>query len=133
MSELPGFPIKEDLTIWQGMRFHKPFFLKQDDSSWYDTTGYTARMHIRPAADSATLTLALTTANGRLVTGYSTTAKGVTYTGGVLITISATDTATLPARFVGGYDLEIIPPSGNEADADKLAYGRVVVNGEYSR
>ena len=132
MSDLPNFPIREHLVIWQGMKFSKPFFLEKADGTWYDTTGYTARMHIRPSAGSATLTLECTTENGRLATGHSATVNGVAYTGGVLISIPATDTDDLEGGFVGGYDLEIIPPSG-EADAEKLAYGRVVVNGEYSR
>ena len=124
---IPNFPIRDDWHIDQGSRFEW-YYALATDSGYYDTTGFTARAHIRTSKDAATITLALTTANGRLTTGYALGG----HTGGVLVSIPATDTAGLPGNSILVYDLEIIPPSG-DADAEKLAKGYVYVDGEVTR
>ena len=135
MSRQDGFPIHEEIEVWQGTKWSRYFWFVRSDGTAYDTTGWTARMHVRTEPESPTILLELTTENGRLATGQTKTVGAVTYTGGVLISIPATDLTAangITGGLVAGYDLEIIPPSG-EADAEKVAYGRFTVNGEYTR
>jgi len=76
----------------------------QRQITWKDSAGapinlstYSARMQVRPTTDSTTLTLELTTANGRLTLG------GAAGTIDILVLASA---MTMTGEFV--YDLELV-------------------------
>lgn len=91
------------------------------DGQLVNLTGYTARMQIRPSVASSTLTLALTTENGRIALGGAA--------GTITLTISATDTATLTAgRYV--YDIELIAAGGT---VTRLLQGVLVVTANVTR
>ena len=129
-----GFPIEHDITARQQYAWSETFFLEKRDGTWYDTTGFTALLQVRETPEDETVLLELSTENGRILTGYSTTVDDVAYEGGVIISATASDmdSTLLPAGMVAGYDLKLIPPSGTE-DAEPLAEGRFCVQGAYSR
>jgi len=84
-----------------------------------DTTGYTARMHIRARYGSSTIALNLSSSNG---IDFSTT-------GIISIHATATQTAAVePGKYV--YDLEAVAPDGV---VTKLARGTVRVVAEVTR
>lgn len=85
-----------------------------------DLTGWTARMQVRPAVDSGTITLDIDTTDGGIELGGTE--------GTVTILISATATAALTAgSYV--YDLELV--DGTEVTA--LLAGAFVVAPEVTR
>lgn len=91
-----------DLCLQQGATFRRVIRWKAD-GALVDLTGYTARMQIRATAEAATTLLDLTTENNRIALGGAA--------GTITLSISATDTAALPAgRAV--YDLELVAPDG---------------------
>jgi hypothetical protein len=67
-----------------------------------DLTDYTARMMIRNHPEAADALLSLTEADGITLGGAA---------GTILITLTATQTATLPARALV-YDIELVSPAG---------------------
>lgn len=87
-----------NFTIEQGATFERTITVRDSDDELFDFSGYTARMHIRPEVDSATILATLTTANGGIVLGGAA--------GTVAINITATATAGIQVD--GVYDLEII-------------------------
>jgi hypothetical protein len=94
-----------DLTIEQGATFSLVITYKDNDTP-IDLSGYTARMQVRATAESATVLIELTTANGRIVLGpWSGGAAGT-----ITLTIAAADTAALTAGRAL-YDLELISGS----------------------
>lgn len=89
-----------------------------------DATGWLARMDIRQAREkTSSLILALTIANGRI---------GLSSGGGYLVislSVPASATKNLPFNGVGHFDLELIPPSG-EDDAFRALQGTIAYSKE---
>jgi hypothetical protein len=112
-----------DITIEQGSVFNLHLRYKDSLGAVIDLTGYTARMQVRKSVKSNDILLTLTTENG-----------GITL-GGALGTINikaiAEHTALLTIRS-GVYDLELVPPSG-EDDTFRLLEGNVMVSPEVTR
>lgn len=123
-------PVKKDLEIWQGKTYDMPFTfgraIKDENGIVVDTEatnlgGYTARMQLRPTVESETVTLELTTENGRI--------EIEAEYGIVRLFLTATETAALA---VGSYkyDLELITASGRVYGP---LYGKVKVKAEVTR
>jgi len=91
-----------DLLIEQGASFSQVVTYKEAGVA-INLTGYTARMQVRSTLESASTIVELTTANSRITLGGAA--------GTITLTISATDTAALPAGR-GVYDLELVSGSG---------------------
>lgn len=104
-------PIKWDLVgedaIVQGSYWNKPQALTYLDVNGnvvvWDTTGYTARMHVRANIESA-VALELSTANGRLVVGEPNTT--------VRLVLTAGATMNVPDFGMGVYDLVLTDQYG---------------------
>lgn len=89
--------------------------------SLVNLSGYTGRMQVRADVESSDTILSLTTSNGGLTLG------GVA--GTVLITVSATESATLTAGdYV--YDLELVSAGGT---VTRLVQGQFTVRPEVTR
>ena len=123
-------PVKKDLEIWQGKTYDMPFTfgraIKDETGNTVDTqvtnlAGYTARMQLRPSVESETVTIELTTENGRIVIE---PAYGL-----VRIFLTAEETAALPVASYK-YDLELITASGRVYGP---LYGKVKVKAEVTR
>lgn len=123
-------PVKKDLEIWQGKTYDMPFTfgraIKDEEGEIVDTevtnlAGYTARMQLRPSVESETVTIELTTENGRIVIE---PAYGL-----VRIFLTAEETAALPVASYK-YDLELITASGRVYGP---LYGKVKVKAEVTR
>lgn len=106
----------------QGATFSQVVTWKDSARTVINTTGYTARMHVRETADSNTTVLVLTTENDRIsVDG----ANGI-----FELTVSASDMANVTAdKYV--YDLEIVAPVSGTVN--RLLYGNFVVRAEVTR
>lgn len=113
-----------NFTCNQGATFSRTITWKNAANAAYDLTGYTARMHVREAVESANTVITLTTANSRITLGSNAATKGQ-----ITLTISAADTANLtPAIYV--YDLEVVSGGGV---VDRLIEGNFVVKAEVTR
>lgn len=113
-----------DLVLERGAKFAVEFAWTDDEGVAHDVDGYTARMQIREdIGDDADPILDLTSAAGDI------TVDGAA--GTFLVEVPATDTADVAADS-GYYDLEILP-AGVEADAIRLAEGRVFVSPNVTR
>jgi hypothetical protein len=96
-------PIKYTLICWQGKTFEKIFYFKDAQDNIINLSGYTARMHIRPAIDSDTITIELNTENDRIIINGDD--------GSVTLYIADEDSEGIdPGTYK--YDLEIISASG---------------------
>lgn len=122
---------KYNLTMWQGSTFGLAITVKDANNAVQNLSSYTARMQIRPAYNSGTVTETLTSANGEI----TITAE----TGNVSLELAATRTANIsvdldssskPPRSTYVYDLELIDGAGK---VSKLLFGDVVVYGEVTR
>lgn len=111
---------KYNIIIEQGATFRLPLTWKSSDGAPYDLTGYTARMQVRQYKEAGTALVNLTTENGGIALG------GIA--GTVVVTISATTTATLPAC-EGVYDLELI----NGSTITRLLEGKATISREVTR
>lgn len=110
-----------DMVIDQGATLSRTITWKDSSKTLINLTGYSARMQVRPEVASTTLTIELTTANGRITLGGAL--------GTVTLTISAADTSALvPGRYV--YDLELVSSAGV---VNRLIMGNFVVRGEVTR
>lgn len=113
---------KAKLSIDQGATFRKQFIWKTGTPATpVNLTGYTARMQIRPAVESATVLATLTTENGGIALG------GAAGTIDLFLSHTAT---TAFAWEEGVYDLELITPAG---DVLRKIAGVVVVTREVTR
>lgn len=81
----------------QGATFQRQLTWTDSTGTAVNLTGYTARMQVRPTVDSSTLTLELTTSNGRITLG------GAAGTIDLLVLASA---MTMAGDYV--YDLELV-------------------------
>jgi len=110
-----------DMVVDQGATLSRTVTWKDSTKTPIDLTGYSARMQARASATSATTVIELTTVNGRIALGGAA--------GTVTLTVSATDTAALPAgRYV--YDLELVSAAGV---VNRLIMGNFVVRAEVTR
>jgi hypothetical protein len=105
----------------QGATLSRVFTWTDSAKKPYDITGYTARMHVRPTVESTTLTLELTTENGRILLGGGE--------GTVALYIAANNMVTVAeGKYV--YDLELSAPGGI---VTRLVQGNFVVRPEVTR
>jgi hypothetical protein len=105
---------KYNLICDQATTFNWQFQIKNDSTPW-DLTNYTATMTVRPFVGASTTTIVASTANGRI----SLQAQGR-----VVVNISASDTANIPAsRYV--YDL-VLDSGGT---VTRILEGKFVVTG----
>lgn len=89
-----------DITALQGKTFVLSSQYTEDDDTPVDLTGRSGRMQVRPSRDSATVTLELTTANGRFLFPDAED-------GQVQFQVPASDMAALlPGNYV--YDSELV-------------------------
>lgn len=115
---------KYDLLLEQGSLFTLDLIYKDGTGTPIDLTGYAARMQIRQkhsSPDPAALTFSTT--DGSIVLG------GVDGTIHVEASAEATSGVEIKA---GVYDLELIPPSG-EDDTFRLVEGTVTISKEVTR
>lgn len=114
-------PLTGDLEIKQGATWVMEFYYVDSTGTAINLTGYTARLQIRSDYEATSTLASLTSPSGGLVI---TGASGL-----VTATISAADTAALPAgQFV--YDLEIISSGGV---VTRMAEGPGVISREVTR
>lgn len=109
-----------DLTIEQGAYFELAGTLYVDDAHTepFDFTGYTMRGQIRKKA------------HGELLATFECTLGGAAGTWAAVI--GATDTAEIPATnatHTWVYDLELVPPGGEDA-VERFLMGSVTVSAE---
>lgn len=98
MDASQKFPI----TIYQGATFVQELYYVDADENAINITGATAIMQVRRTVDNEDVLIELSIANGRIVVDGAS--------GGITLTILATDTVNLPAgEFV--YDLFVTLPS----------------------
>lgn len=122
----------QQLDIDQGAYWAQQLYWTDENDDPVVLTGYTARMQIRKRVTSTEDLLELTTTNGR-ITLHTGVLPGGTSPYNILLSISAADTASLPAtpqdhRWY--YDLELVPAGGQVV---RLMQGRVVVSPEVTR
>lgn len=105
----------------QGATLDRTLTLKDSAGSLANLTGFTARMQVRTAAGSSSVTLELSNDNNRIILGGPL--------GTVKLKVSAAVTAALtPSDYV--YDLEITAPNG---DVTRLVEGKFKVKAEVTR
>lgn len=110
-----------DFTIEQGATFTATVTWRDANDALVNLTGYTARMQIRSAVTSPTVTLELTDSNGRITLGGAA--------GTVALTIAAADTEAIGAgTYV--YDLELVSAAGV---VTRLLEGGITVKAEVTR
>lgn len=110
-----------DIIVEQGATFTLAMTWKDSAGSAVNLTGYTARMQVRPAADSTGTLLTLTTENGRIALGGAA--------GTITLTVAASDTAALTAG-TGVYDIELVSGGGV---VTRLLQGSVTISREVTR
>jgi hypothetical protein len=108
-----------DITIEQGSVFTLPLVYKDASGTPINITGYKARMQVKKKFGADPL-ISLTSDAGDIVLGGAL--------GTITAKIIAPVTATLTIK-QGVYDLDLIPPSG-EDDAFRLVEGAVIVTPE---
>lgn len=89
-----------DLSMDQGTTWNPTFILRNPDKSYFNLTGYEARLQVRTSFDGDAV-LSLTTTNGKLV---------VQANGRIMLNVLPTDTSVIDftgEAFVGVYDLEV--------------------------
>jgi predicted ABC-class ATPase len=111
--------IKRDFTIEQGATFEQRFILKRL-GVLLDLTGYSARMQLRQAVESAAIALELTTENARIELTPEGTMRWI---------VDAVTTAALP-RTGYVYDTELVDPTGK---VDRIFEGKVTISAEVTR
>jgi hypothetical protein len=105
----------------QGATLSRVFTWTDSAKKPYNITGYTARMHVRPTVESSTITLELTTVNGRILLGGAA--------GTVTLDVVANNmVAVAEGKYV--YDLELVSPAGV---VTRLVQGNFVVRPEVTR
>lgn len=118
-------------AIYRGdtyQRLFRPIYDNNGTATILDTTGWTARMQVRPGTEEDDPVVAeYSTANGRLTTG-GINATPLPYALGVFLTHE--DTEALPAGFMGFYDVELTDTAGFRQTYYK---GRFHVEGDITR
>lgn len=108
----------------QGTDFNPTFILRNPDRSYFDLTGYTARMQVRASFDSDEVLISLTTVNGKLV---------ISAPGRIQLNLAPADTSAL--SFTGEalsaiYDIEVISGTGK---VTRVAQGAFNISREVTR
>jgi hypothetical protein len=113
-----------NITCNQGATFHRTITWTDSARNAYDISAYTARMHVRTAANATSTIVELTTENGRISLGNTLSTKGQ-----VNLLIAANTTANLvPGLYV--YDLELVSGAGV---VDRILEGNFKVSAEVTR
>ena len=109
------------LNIEQGATFTRTITWKDSTGAPVNLTGYTARMQIRERVESSTALVSLTSSSGITLGGVA---------GTIVITITSTQTDSLPNMKKGVYDLELVSSGGV---VTRLLQGEVVVSPQVTR
>ncbi len=114
-----------NLEVEQGATFHMPMQVKNpgNPATPMDLTGYTARMQMRRQKQADEALVDLTIGNGGILV--LSAAQGQ-----MAVTMTATQTAALPAGESYFYDLVITRPDGY---AMRLLEGKITVDGGVTR
>lgn len=112
-----------DIEIEQGSVYNFDLIYKDADGAPINITGWKARMQIRQKVSSTDAVLSLSSDDGTIVLGDAA--------GTIKAKITAVASAALTIK-TGVYDLELVPPSG-EDDAFRLIEGAVTVSPEVTR
>lgn len=115
-----------NFTVEQGATFSREITWRDETNAIVDTTGYTARMHVRDEKNSTTTLLELTTTNGRITLASGAVSPNIT------LTVTDEDTALLdwdPRKRVP-YDLELESSGGV---VTRLLEGHVQLSKEVTR
>lgn len=109
------------MTCNQGATLKRTITWTDPAKTPINLTGYTARMHVRTAANAASTILELTTENSRIALGGTA--------GTVSLTVAANVTTSLtPGLYV--YDLEVVSGGG---EVTRLVEGNFNVKAEVTR
>lgn len=114
-----------DINMDQGSSFNPTFILRNPDKSFFNLTGYTARLQVRETYDSDSFVLELTTANGKLVTTPTL--------GRIQLNMLPSDSSSISFSgelFSGVYDLEVVSASGI---VTRVAQGAFNISREVTR
>lgn len=110
-----------NITCQQGATLKRTLTWLEPNKTPINVTGYTARMHVRELANSASTILELTTSNTTITLGGAT--------GTIDLLVSANTTANLtPGLYV--YDLEMVSGGG---EVSRIVEGNFVVKAEVTR
>lgn len=116
-----------NITAKQGSTFSRTVTWTDSAKKPIAIQGWTARMHVRPDVTSSTITIALTTANGRITLGADASADTK---GQITLLIDAATMANVAAgQYV--YDLELVATGGTEVHS--IIEGNFVVKPEVTR
>jgi hypothetical protein len=110
-----------NMTCNQGATLQRTITWTDPAKNEINLTGYTARMHVRTAANANTTILELTTENGRITLGGTA--------GTVTLNVAANTTANLTAGLYV-YDLEVVSGGGV---VTRLIEGNFNVKAEVTR
>lgn len=108
------------INVDQGSTWNLALTYRDSNGAAVNLTGYTARMQVRPALESATITATLTTENGGIALGGAA--------GTIALTLSATATAAITAATYV-YDLELVTGS----TVTRIVEGDFIVRREVTR
>lgn len=92
-----------NLTIEKKSAFQRRLIYKDSNGRAINLTGWTAKLQIKPAADSVTVLIELSTTNGRIALGGNA--------GFIDLYVSVADTTSI-AWTTGVYDLLLTPADG---------------------
>ena len=110
-----------ELPIDQGGTLQVPFFLKDENGTALNLTGYSARMQMRTSYNATVPSLSLSSTDGSITIDAAL--------GKLTLNATAATTASLAARrYV--YDIEIVSPSGF---VTRIVQGNAVVSPEVTR
>ena len=106
---------KYNIEFFQGSTFNLNLTVKNSNGSLKDLTSHSARMQIRPAYNSSTVTESLTTSNGEITidTTTSTVSLELSAVRTANINVNLNDTS-IPPRTKYVYDLELIDGATRE-------------------
>lgn len=116
-----------NITAKQGSTFSRTITWTDSAKAPIAIGGWTARMHVRPDVTSSTVTISLTTENGRITLGADNSADTK---GQITLLIDANTMANVTAgQYV--YDLELVATGGTEVHS--IIEGNFVVKAEVTR
>lgn len=116
-----------NITAKQGSTFSRTVTWTDSAKAPRAIQGWTARMHVRPEVTSSTVTITLTTDNGRITLGANSSADTK---GKITLLIDAATMANVAAgQYV--YDLELVGIGGTEVYS--IIEGNFVVKPEVTR
>lgn len=122
---------KYTIEFFQGSTFSLNLTIKNSNGSLKDLTGHTARMQIRPAYNSTTVTESLSTSNGEISINVATSTMSLELpanrTSNVYVDLNGSN---IPPRTKYVYDIELID---SNSKVDKILFGDVTVYGEVTR